>query len=180
MMRRLALALIVVLAPALHGDEPRTIRIAVTPSAERKGAPDFNLLDASGKSRKLADYRGKVLLLDFWATECGGCKLEIPWFIDIAQEYRKRDLAVVGVSMDILYEDLKSADEAWTRVTPFVKKTKINYPIVMGDGPVGTAYSIQALPQTWLIDRNGRVAATYIGLVNAENLRANLKALLAE
>ena len=173
MIRRLALAFLVLVTPVLHAD-------AMKPPAERKSAPDFNLLDASGKSRKLADYRGKVLLLDFWATDCGGCRVEIPWFIDIAQEYRKRDLVVVGVSMDILYEDLKSADEAWTRVRPFMQKMKINYPILMGDDRVGTAYSIQALPQTWLIDRKGRVAATTIGLVNAESLKANLNALLAE
>ena len=83
------------------------IRVAVEPPSARKPAPDFVLLDASGRSVPLSSFKGKPLLLDLWATKCGGCIKEIPSFIEIHRAYAKRGLAVVGISMDILYEDLK-------------------------------------------------------------------------
>ena len=88
------------------------IRAALQPKAERKAAPDFVLLDASGKRVSLASFNGKALLLDLWATKCGGCVKEIPSFIDIHHTYAAKGLAVVGISMDILYEDLKGFAEA--------------------------------------------------------------------
>ena len=178
-MRLLPVVAFLLVPVAVAGESP-TIMIAVSPPATRKLAPDFALLDAAGRARSLGDYRGRVVVLDFWATDCGGCRTEIPWFIDLAREYPKRRVAVVGVSMDILYEDLKSAGEAWARVRPFAEKMKMNYPILMGDDHVASAYSIQALPQTWLIDRQGRVAGTYVGLVNVENLKSAIATLLAE
>jgi len=82
--------------------------------------------------------------------------------------------------MDIMYEDLKSADEGWARVKPFLPAHGIQYPIVLDDGTVEKAFNVTALPATYLIDRSNRVAATYIGVVDAANLEANVKALLAE
>ena len=166
-----------VFAPAAG---PSTVRAAIQPPSARKAAPAFSLLDASGKAVRLSDFRGKVVLLDFWATECGGCKLEIPWFMELDQAYRAKGLAVVGVSMDILYEDLKDAKEGWSRVNPFVRTQKINYPILMGDQQVTKLYDIQALPVTYLIDAKGRIAATYVGLVNKDDAEANIKTLLIE
>jgi thiol-disulfide isomerase/thioredoxin len=120
------------------------------------------------------------MLLDFWATECGGCKIEIPWFMEIAEAYKVKRLAVVGVSMDVLYEGLKDSSEGWNKVKPFVRDHKVNYPILMGDDLVTKQYDIQALPATYLIDKRGRVAATYIGIVNKDDVEAHIKTLLLE
>jgi peroxiredoxin len=156
------------------------VRATLAPAASRQPAPAFRLADVAGKPVQISDYRGKILVLNFWATECGGCKLEIPWFIEIARAHEDRALRVVGVSEDIVYEDLKGPAEAWARVTPFVQSHRVNYTIVMGDDSVTKDYNINALPATYLVDRRGRIAATYIGLVDRENLEANIKSLLAE
>ena len=164
---------------ARAGEQPG-IRATLQPASDRKAAPEFRLLDASGKTVSLSNYAGKVVLLDFWATECGGCKVEIPWFVELHRRQRAHGLAVVGVSMDILYEDLKSAAEGWDRVNPFVRTHGVRYPILMGDDEVTRAFDIRALPATYLIDRKGRVAATYVGLVDKNDVSANVDALLRE
>ena len=156
------------------------IRVPVEPQSARKPAPDFLLLDAYGKSVPLSSFRGKPLLLDLWATKCGGCIKEIPSFIEIHHTYSNRGLAVVGISMDILYEDLKGPAEAWSLVNPFVETHKVDYPILMGDDGITKRYSVNALPVTYLIDRQGRIAATYVGIVDRANVEANIKTLLAE
>ena len=156
------------------------IRVAVEPQPARKAAPAFVLLDASGKSVPLSMFKGKPLLLDLWATKCEGCVKEIPSFIEIHQAYAKKGLAVVGISMDILYEDLKEPAEAWSLVKPFVETDNVDYPILMGDDGITKRYSVNALPVTYLIDRLGRIASTYAGIVDTLNMEANIKALLAE
>ena len=156
------------------------IRVPVEPQSARKPAPDFVLLDAGGKSVPLSSFKGRALLLDLWATKCGGCIKEIPLFIEVHQAYRNKGLAVVGISMDILYEDLKGPAEAWALVNPFVRANKVDYPILMGDEGITRRYSVNALPVTYLIDRRGRIAATYVGIVDRTNIEANIKTLLAE
>jgi peroxiredoxin len=144
-------------------------------------APPFRLVDASGSTVHLSDYRGKVVLLDFWATECGGCRLEIPWYMEFERAYKDKGLTVVGVSMDVWYENLKDAEEGWNRVRPFVQTQKVNYPILMGDNQVTRAYNIHSLPATYLIDGNGRIAVSYVGvLADKSALEANIKHLLME
>jgi len=148
--------------------------------AIRKPAPNFELLDATGKSVALSSLRGKSVLLDLWATKCGGCIKEIAYFIDIHRTYDRKRIAVIGVSMDILYEDLKSAAEAWTLVKPFAADHKVEYPILMGDDAFTKSYSVTALPVTYLIDKSSRIAATYTGVVDRVDLEKNIKALLNE
>jgi peroxiredoxin len=142
--------------------------------------PSFQLDDATGKKVRLSDYDGKAVLLDFWATECGGCIREMPAFMDLAQAYGKRGLAVVGVSVDIFFEHLKNSNDARGKVKPFVQAHKVNYPILMGDDPVTTGYDIQALPLTYLIDKSGRIAASYAGVVDKDNVESNIQAVLKE
>jgi peroxiredoxin len=156
------------------------IRVAIEPQPARKPAPHFVLLNASGKSVSLSSFKGKPLLLDLWATKCGGCVKEIPSFIEIHHAYANKGLAVVGISMDILYEDLKGPAEAWSLVNPFVKTHSVDYPILMGDDGITKRYSVNALPITYLIDKHGRIAATYAGVVDKANVEVNIKALLAE
>ena len=156
------------------------VRVALEPQSARKPAPDFVLLEASSKSVALSSFKGKPLLLDLWATKCGGCVKEIPSFIEIHHAYARKGLAVVGISMDIPYEDLKGPAEAWSLVNPFVTANKLDYPILMGDDAITKRYSVEALPVTYLIDRRGRIAAKYVGVVDSANIEANIKLLLAE
>jgi thiol-disulfide isomerase/thioredoxin len=175
---------IVLLGAALSGigqtAKSTGIRAAIQPENDRRAAAVFHLTDASGHDLSLSKYRGKVVLLDFWATTCGGCVTEIPWFIDLEREYRNKGLDVLGVSMDVIYEDLKNAQEGWSRVKPFVQAHRVNYPIVMGDDAVLKSWNIDAFPTTFLIDKAGRVAVQYVGIVDKANVEGNINALLNE
>lgn len=157
-----------------------TIRAALEPPGSRRPAPVFHLPDASGDMVALSDFSGKPVVLTLWATECGGCRLELPTFSKLDQTYRSDDLRIVGVSMDVTYDGLKSTEEAWARVTPFARAHGLGYTILVDDGSVEKAYKVTAMPATYLIDKHGRIAATYIGVVDADNLTANIRALLAE
>jgi peroxiredoxin len=156
------------------------VTATIRPVQQRKSARDFVLRDAAGKTVRLSDYRGRVVLLDFWATKCGGCVEEIPWFVEITETFAAKGLATIGVSEDIAYENLKGADEAWALVKPFIRDHKVPYPVLMGDREVTTAYDINALPLTYLIDRRGRVAAVYAGMVDRSDLEANIRTILVE
>jgi len=167
-------------ATPLDAQQTKTVRVGVQPEQQRMLAPEFSLKDATGKTVRLSAYRGQVVLLDFWATASGGCVEEIPAFVEIAQAYSGRGLATVGVSEDIVYEDLKGPEEAWSRVKPFVRDHKMRYAVLMGDDQVTAVYGIKALPLTYLLDTRGRIAATYLGVVDRANLEANVNLLLGE
>lgn len=185
-MKNLHLRLVYLFAAAaicallLHSASAATVRASLRPADARIKAPNLTLQDASGHSVQLSDYRGEVVLLNFWATDCGGCRLEIPFFADLDTAHKSRGLAVIGVSMDIAYEGLKSAQQAWSRVERFVHAHDVKYTILMDDDSAAKAYRVEALPITYLIDTNGRVAAKYAGVVNKESIEANVKSLLAE
>jgi peroxiredoxin len=167
------------ITPALCGQQD--VHAGVTPSANRKPAPPFQLVAEDGKKVQISDYRGRVLLLNFWATDCGGCVIEIPSFIELEKTYKDKRFTVVGVSMDISYENLKDANEAWGRVRPFIAKHGVNYPIAMGDDAISRAYALNAFPATYLIDKSGKIAAAYVGvLINKENVATNINSLLSE
>jgi peroxiredoxin len=148
------------------------VRAKLQPPNERKPAADFALRDADGKTATLAQYRGKVLLLDYWATWCTGCKQEIPWFVDFQKKFGADRLAVVGVSLD---------EGGWNVLKPFLAQHPIPYRILLGDDATAKKFGIESMPDTFLIDRQGRVAAAYLaGLVDRANMEANLTALLSE
>jgi peroxiredoxin len=161
-------------------DQAPGVRAALHAPTDRAPASAFKLDNEAGKSIALSDYRGKVVVLDFWATECGGCVKEIPWFIALAHKYDAAGLVAVGVSMEVQYSGLKNADEGWNRVKPWVQSHRVDYPVVIADDGVVKAYEIEALPVTYLVDRNGRIAATYAGLVDREDIENNIQALLRE
>ncbi len=133
-------------------------------------APDFTLRDASDRHVSLSDYKGKVVVLNFWATWCGPCKAEIPWFIEFQKEYANRGFTVLGVSMD---------DDGWKAIRPFALLEKINYPIVLGDEKVNMLYGgIEALPTTLVIDRDGKVAYVHAGLIDKAEYEKEISRLL--
>ena len=135
---------------------PSTVKAAVKAEKDRNRAPEFALKDENGQTVHLADYKGKVVLLDFWATWCAPCKIEIPWFMEFEQQFKDRGFAVLGVSMD---------EDGWPSVKPYIQDMKINYRIVLGNEQVGNLYGgVESLPTTFLIDRQGRIASTHIGL----------------
>jgi peroxiredoxin len=142
----------------------------LTSAADRKAAPELGLEDSHGKQAKLGDYRGKVVVLDFWATWCHGCKEEIPWFAEFERKYGKQGLTVIGVSMD---------DEGWKVVKPFIKSAAVPYRIVLGNESTAKAYGIEQMPDTFLIDREGRIAATYVGMVDRSGIEKNIQDLLS-
>jgi peroxiredoxin len=148
----------------------RPARSAVKQNSQRKHAPDFALKDANGKLVHLADYHGKVVLLDFWATWCGPCAIEIPWFTEFQRKYKDRGFEVLGVSMD---------DDGWKAINPFVAKRKINYRVVLGDDKTGDQYGgLEALPTTFVIDRNGRIASVHVGLASKKDFEDAIENLL--
>jgi peroxiredoxin len=152
--------------------EPRSVK-AVNPvkaDRDRKPAPEFALKDADGKTVHLADYKGKVVLLDFFATWCGPCKIEIPWFMEMERKNKDRGLAVLGVSMD---------DQGWEVVKPFLASLGVNYRVVIGNESTSQLYGgVHDLPTTFLIDRNGKIAAIHIGLASKKDFEDGIEQLL--
>jgi cytochrome c biogenesis protein CcmG/thiol:disulfide interchange protein DsbE len=140
------------------------------PPEKRNVAPDFTLKDADGKTVKLSDYKGKVVLLNFLATWCGPCKIEIPWFIEFQKTYKDKGFTVIGVSVD---------DEGWEIVKPYLASKQVNYPVVVADEAVNTMYGgIESLPTTFVIDKDGKIANTHIGLVSKKEYESDIEQLL--
>ncbi len=153
------------------GFGPRSVKAAVKPDKDRKDAPEFALKDSNGQTVHLTDYKGKVVLLDFWATWCGPCKVEIPWFIEFEQQFKDRGFAVLGVSMD---------EDGWDAVKPYIEDHKINYRVMLGNEQVSDIYGgLDSLPTTLLIDRQGKIASVHIGLsLGKEEFRDDIDHLL--
>ncbi len=156
-----------VLALAATAQSPNT----TYSSTRRSLAPDFNLKDANGKEIKLADLKGKVVLVNFWATWCEGCQVEIPWFIEFQKEYADRGLVVVGISMD---------EDGWKSVKPWIKEKKVNYPIVIGNEGLGKQYGLVGMPLTALVDREGRIADLHQGIVDKTATQQKIRDLLQQ
>ncbi len=165
----LAIAAVLVVLPGCSTS--KTVKAAsVKPHKDRKSAPDFALKDANGQTVHLSDYRGKVVLLDFWATWCGPCKIEIPWFQQFERENKDKGFAVLGVAMD---------EEGWDVVKPFAQHMNINYRLLVGDDKIADQYGgVDALPTTFLIDREGRIASVHVGLSGKRDFEDGIQELL--
>jgi thiol-disulfide isomerase/thioredoxin len=135
-------------------------------------APAWTLKDLDGKTVSLSDFKGKVVILDIWATWCPPCRAEIPHFIELQNEWKDKDVTVVGMSVD----STGAAD-----VAKFVKDNGMNYPIVMGDEAAATAYGAdQGIPTTVVIDKKGDIVATHLGLTDKDVFEGDIKKALAD
>ena len=144
-----------------------------------KQGPSFVLKDAAGKDVNLAAFKGKAVLVNFWATWCGPCKVEIPWFIEFDRQFRDRGFAVIGVSMDAEGATDREKAEAWAAVKPYLQEKHVSYPVVLGDERVAEAYGgIESLPASFLLDRSGKVVAVHNGLVSKATYEADIKKAL--
>ena len=137
----------------------------------RTAAPDFTLESSKGKALHLSNYKGKVVLLNFWATWCHGCKEELPWLVEFEERHKRGGLATIGVAMD---------EDGWRSVTPFLKTGKLNFPIVVGNEEVAKRYGTETLPVTLLIDGEGKIAATFRDLIDREACETEIRKLLNE
>jgi peroxiredoxin len=182
-----AFTLLSVAVPFPHVDELRTVDLSgvdLAATAEAAQSPlcdknpkaanlNFVLKDSAGKDFNLASQKGKVILLDFWATWCPPCKVEIPWFVEFQEKYGPKGFIVIGVSVD----DPASA------LRPFGDKYKVNYPLLVGDGrndikgPRGYN-AAWGLPKTFVIGRDGNICRTHVGLSVKEHFEQQIKSLL--
>ena len=136
-----------------------------------KAAPDFTLKTLDGKTLKLSDLRGKAVVLNFWATWCPPCKVELPWFVDLQKQYGGQGLQIVGISEDEGGKD---------KVAAFVKEMGVNYTIAVDDSSVSEKYGdVEDLPTTFYIDRNGKIVEFAMGLVDRSEIEEKLKTALA-
>ena len=142
------------------------------PGPSAKSAPSFTLQDLNGKQVSLSDFKGKVVILDFWATWCPPCVKEIPHFIELYEQYKDQGFAIVGISLD---------RKGISVVKSFAQKYRVNYPILMADGQVDKAYGgIPGIPTTFVIDSAGNIRQKYVGYRDKAVFEADIKALLAE
>ena len=145
--------------------------VSAVESLDNKKAPEFTRTDLNGGILDLASFRGKVVLLDFWATWCAPCQVEMPAFAQWQRNYGSQGLQVIGISMD--------DDPALARKLSV--KLRLNYPMAMGDEKLGELYGgVLGLPLTYLIDKHGIVRAKFQGETDLETMEKQLKALLAE
>ncbi|HTD54634.1 MAG TPA: TlpA disulfide reductase family protein [Silvibacterium sp.] len=147
---------------------------------ENKQAPAFTLKDTTGKKVSLDDYKGKAVVLDFWATWCAPCKVEIPWLAKLHDQYASQGLVILGISEDDLDPDDKAAlFKQKQEIAESATKLGINYPVLFDDANVAKPYGgVDALPTTFYVDRTGKVIAATIGLVDRDEIEANIKKAL--
>jgi peroxiredoxin len=133
-------------------------------------APDFTLQSLDGKTMRLSDFRGKAVLLNFWATWCGPCKIEMPWFVELQNQYAAQGFQIVGVAMD---------DASKEDISKFAKDMGVNYPILIGKESVGDEYGgVPALPESFLIGRDGKIVDKILGLRGKAEIEDAIKKAL--
>ncbi len=147
-----------------------------TSALNGKLAPNFTLEDLNGKKVSLASYKGRPLVVDFWATWCAPCKVEIPWFEKLHDQYAGQGLEILGVSADDLDKDDPAKMFTEKRdIADFATKMHMNYPILIDAEAVEDLYKLDAFPTTFFIDRNGKVVASTVGLAPRDVIEADIK-----
>jgi thiol-disulfide isomerase/thioredoxin len=148
-----------------------------------KLAPAFALEDLSGNKVALASYRGKAVLINFWATWCAPCKIETPWIVELRNKYASQGFEVLGISTE--GDDLKPDDKAgWAKdkaaITKFVQEEKVPYPMLVNGDSISAPYGgLDELPTSFFVNRKGVVVAAQVGLSSESDFEANIKKALA-
>ena len=158
----LGLAVLTMVVPTPWSARSAKRQTSACPANAKTANLDFTMKDISGHDVRLSDYKGKVILLDFWATWCGPCKFEIPGFVALQAKYGGQGLQVIGVSVDDTVEKLR----------PYVKEYKMNYPVLQGLGhdDVQDAYGpIFGIPVNVVISRDGKICGKHTGLPSLES-----------
>ena len=143
-----------------------TAKVGIS-DASFPAAPDFVLSDLSGKPVQLSEFKGKMVILNFWATWCGPCREEIPDFVDLYKKHMDKGLIIIGISLDQAGEKM---------VKTFVSRYKMNYPVLLTDNQVDNIYGgVYVIPTTFIINRNGRVVNKIIGNPGIEVFKREIK-----
>ena len=165
----------VVLVPDTAGQATQSGESAVEgelPKLRGKVAPGFMLTDLDGKKVSLSDYKGRPVLVNFWATWCGPCKVEMPWFEEFRKQYSGQGLEILGLADDV--------DVGKDKIARAAQQTGVTYPILLTDGKVQEAYGgLDVLPVSFYVDRTGKVVLQTAGLGSKERVEANIKKLIA-
>ncbi len=149
-----------------------------------KPAPNFTLEDLSGKKVSLSSYKGKAVLVNFWATWCAPCKIETPWLVELRNQYAPQGFEILGVSAE--GDDLKAGDKAgWAKeqaeITRFVRQMKVSYPMLMNGDSISRLYGgLDELPTSVFVDRNGIVVAAQLGLTSKADIESNIHKALGK
>jgi cytochrome c biogenesis protein CcmG, thiol:disulfide interchange protein DsbE len=163
-----AILLIVTYIAIRHWSRPGDL-IQTGEAVTHPFAPDFSVIDLSGQTLELSRYRGRVVLLNFWATWCAPCRSEIPRFVDLQNRYGRQGLQVIGISLDDDQRPLPG----------FYRELKMNYPVAVGDAKLAEQYGgVLGLPVSFLIDRHGRIYAKHVGETDISLIEREIKSLL--
>jgi thiol-disulfide isomerase/thioredoxin len=140
--------------------------------SDRRPAPDFHLTGPAGEQISLSQFRGRAMLVNFWATWCAPCRQEIPMLEEFQRAYGNRGFVVLGLALD---------DGGWSVVRPFAEAARINYPVMIADSKTTDLFGgLKAVPMTFVIDKEGRVAAVHAGLCQKSECEGDIQAVLNE
>jgi peroxiredoxin len=165
----MVVALMLVFGFKLTRHPTQSPEVAGSP-AKNSLAPDFSLQSLDGKTIRLSDLRGKAVVLNFWATWCAPCKIEMPWFVDLQKKYESAGVQFLGVAMD---------DASTKDIAEFAQSMNVNYPILIGKEAVGDAYGgVQFLPETFYISRDGKIVDKAFGLKGRGEIEDDIKKII--
>jgi peroxiredoxin len=143
------------------------------PDLRGKRAPEFSLRSVDGKKVSLSDYKGKAVLINFWATWCAPCKIEMPWLVSLRTQYAPEGFEILGVNAD-------DAGTPRTKLAKFGQEQGLNYPLLVGDDAMSRKYGgVEFLPTSYFVGRDGKIVAETAGLVSKSEVEASIKKALA-